>query len=266
MALGVEIDEWRGLVRHRGDPDDPVKIVAPLGQSPGGGGSMPFLALDHRGQRWWLKVLDNPQGGRVVVTDQIVGRVAQLIDAPVCEVGIARIPDELAGFEYAPGRHLRPGLAHASRHVEGVVEQRELCHRNDDDNQRRHVGALALYDWCWGSDDQWLYSQARDWMLYSHDHGHYLPNGPGWSIESLRAVVDAPHGWLHPSDGLDPQTLIETAEKLESLTRAKILTVLLKIPPSWPVTDGELEALGWFLERRSRAVAARLRGIAGGGP
>jgi hypothetical protein len=90
VASSVEIDEWQGLVQGRRDPDDPVKIVMPFGQSPGGGGSMPFLARDDRGQRWWLKVLDNPQGGRVVVTDQVVGRVAQLIDAPVCEVVIAR--------------------------------------------------------------------------------------------------------------------------------------------------------------------------------
>jgi hypothetical protein len=261
----MTLDDWEGLIGNRVDPDDAVRIVAPLGPSPGGGGSMPFLALDDQRQRWWLKVLNNPQGGKVLVTDHVVAQLGCLIDAPVCEVAIAHVPEELAGFEYTQGRYLEPGLAHGSRHVEDAVEIRGLAHREDDDNRRRHVGALALYDWCWGSDDQWLYSETRHRMMFSHDHGHYLPNGPVWSVEDLATAVDQAHLPPYPLDGLDTQALVDTAAKLERVSRDQIQAVLLGVPSSWPVSDAELEALGWFLERRSGPVAARLRDIAGGG-
>lgn len=202
MALHIGIDEWRGLVRDRVDPDDAVTIVVLLGPSPCGGGSKPFLAVDDQRRRWWLKVINNPQGGRVLVTDHVIGRVGSLIDAPVCEVVIVRISPELAGFEYAPGRHLEPGLAHASRHIEGVLEIRGLVHREEDDNRGRHAGIFVLYDWCWGSDDQWLYSETNGRMIFSHDRGHYLFDGPNWSIASLVAAVDQPHTAPYTPDGL----------------------------------------------------------------
>jgi hypothetical protein len=79
-----------------------------------------------------------------------------LIDAPVCEVAVIEIPPELEGAEFRPGFALQPGLASGSRHVEGVLEHRNLVHLEDDDNRARHAGVFALYDWCWGADDQWF--------------------------------------------------------------------------------------------------------------
>lgn len=265
MGADIVIDDWRGLVRDREDRDDGVTIALPTQRSPGGGGSLPFLAVDDRQQRWWVKVLNNPQGGRVLVADHVVGRVARLIGAPACEVAIVSVPNELAGFEYAPGHSLEGGLAHGSRHIDDVLEIRELCHREDDDNRRRHVGVLALYDWCWGADDQWLYSETQNRKIFSHDHGYYLPDGPNWSVQSLVAAVDKPHLPQYSLEGLDSEALAQTAAKLEQVSRDQILTVLLGVPSSWPVSDEELETLGWFLERRSTQVAFRLRGVSGGG-
>jgi hypothetical protein len=54
---------------------------------------------------------------------------------------------------------------------------------------------------------------------------------------------------------------------LEAISHIELAPVLNSVPASWPVTDQELDCLGWFLERRATGVAARLRGLTrkGGG-
>ena len=87
----------------------------------------------------------------------MVGQIGQLIDAPVCEVTLARIPEEFVGWEYRPGRHLEAGITNASRDVPGVLENKgPLGHRSEDDNAVRHVGIYALFDLCMGTDPQWI--------------------------------------------------------------------------------------------------------------
>jgi hypothetical protein len=161
MGMGRSLESWRGLVKAR--PQDPeVRTVdLPLQPSPAGG-SGTFLALASDGQRWWVKPHNNLQGPKVIVTEFVVGRAGALIGAPVCDVAIVEIPEELTGWEFRPGARLEPGLAHASRAVDDAQEVRALDYRDRDDNRRRHAGVVALYDCCWGGDDQWLYSETDD--------------------------------------------------------------------------------------------------------
>lgn len=263
FLVPVELPEWNGLVTGRTDPVDAPIIALPIKPSPRGG-SGTFLAADADGVQWWVKPLNNAQGERVTVTEAIVAAAGRLIGAPVCETAIVRLPEEIAGWEFRPGRFIEPGYAHASRGVIGVQEDRRLLFRDRDENATRHAGTVALHDWCWGGDDQWLYSEPEDRRLYSHDHGWYLPEiGPSWSTTTLAGRVDEPHVPPWPTDGLAPAELTRLAEVLQRLSRTSIAAALVGIPESWPVTDNELEAVGWFLERRSVAVAARLEAMSG---
>jgi hypothetical protein len=259
--MPVEHDEWRGLLGSRGDPADGVLLIEqPLTQSSEGGSGV-FLARASDGQRWWVKPENNFQSPKVVATEYLVGKLGHLIGAPTCEVRIARIPDEIAGWEFRPGATLEAGFAHASRDVENAQLMRALEHRQRDDNRRRHAGVFAIYDWCWGSDDQWLYAQTDDLKLYSHDHGHYLPGGPNWSEFTLIGQVDEAHQPGHPADGLDRDAVEEFATRLEQLGRDDFIPIMRSVPSSWSVTDADLEAVGVFAERRAPAVAGRLRRI-----
>ena len=213
-----------------------------------------------------MKPVDNLQDPRVAVTEAIVGAVGRLIGAPVCETAIVTLPDELRGWEFRPGHRLEPGLAHGSKAVDGVIEERSLIFRERDDNRRRHAGVFALYDWCWGADDQWLYRHSDDGMLFSHDHGYYLPGQPGtWDEQSLADAVDKPHPLNWQRDGLDSAELRRLAGRLRNLGAGELVGALSVIPISWPVADRELEAVGWFLQRRAAAVAGRLEGYTMGG-
>lgn len=148
------------------------------------------------------------------------------------------------------GARLRPCVARRRR----CTGNASLEYRQRDDSQRRHAGVLALYDWCWGGDDQWLYCETDDRKLYSHDHGWYLPEvGPDWSEASLLGHVDTPHTLHGPSNDLDQTALRQLAERLEPVTREELAAMLQGVPVSWSASDAELEALGFFLERRARS-------------
>ena len=291
--MPIEHQEWDGLIRGRTDPGNPLVIEVPLQPSPNGG-SGTFLAEASDKHRWWVKPLNNLQGPKVIVTEYIVGWAgAVIIGAPVCEVTAVRIPEDISGWEFRPGARLEPGLACASRAIDDAQEVRALEYRDRDENAVRHAGVYALYDWCWGGDDQWLYCETDDRKLYSHDHGYYFPDtGPDWSEATLLAHVDEPHPARYPTTGVDPQELSRLAvsltqhparplldairnlgadtEKLDELVnsleplRKRLAEMLLTVPASWPVTDGELAALGFFLERRAPGVAQRLTAMIGG--
>jgi hypothetical protein len=48
---------------------------------------------------------------------------------------------------------------------------------------------------------------------------------------------------------------------IERVGRDDLLNILRTVPARWPVTEVELETMGWFLERRVQGVAARLRSL-----
>ena len=160
---------------------------------------------------------------------------------------------------------MRKGLAHASLALEHAEEARPaLTARTKDDNSRRHVGVYALYDWCFGMDPQWLQDLDNDYMMFSHDHGLYFPplTQGGWTREELLSRADDPHELSDPRDGLQSEEAKRVALALEQVSRDVLAEVLRSVPASWPVSDTELEDLGWFLEHRAAGVAERVRNLA----
>lgn len=261
----VTIDQWQGLVDDGRVVEAALSVSATLDpQSSSRGGSLPFQALASDGQVYWVKMVQNAQGPRVLATEQIVSACGRLIGAPVCETALIEIPEELDGDALANGTVLRAGIAHASRNIANSQFDKWHTpqHRDQDDNRRRHAGYFALYDWCWGDDMQWLYDLSDERKTYSHDHGHFLPGGPNWSIEALEQNVDTPHEIDPLSRGLDPGELARMAGVLDNVGREAIRTIMQAVPVQWGIGAADLEAVGWFLERRRAGVAQRLRALA----
>ena len=256
MSNGVGRQAWGGLLTGRRPAEGSVAALMLQQILPGKarGSSSTFKALDTNGTPWWVKALDHNPDKRVV-TETIVGAAGSLIGAPVCHTARVRIP--AATSQWARGQ-LTPRLAHGSCNVADAIEDRSLLHVRDDDNRKRHVGVFALYDWCWGNDPQWLYAINDNNKTYSHDHGHYLPNGPYWDTSSLSNNVFKarvlPGSYAH----LDTHQIRRIKSRLQSVTRQQLVAILSLVPREWPVTDSELESLGWFLEQRAPLAAARL--------
>ena len=104
---------------------------------------------------------------------------------------------------------------------------------------------------------QWRYDVSDDWKTYSHDHGHFLPRGTNWTNENLVECVDGEHEIDFHANGLDDTELWRLADRLDSIRQSDLLEILEVIPRCWPVSDRELEILGWFLYRRASGVAGR---------
>lgn len=254
----VQQGDWLGLVAKMRHTAAEVTIDTIL--HPGtNGGSGAFLARCDDGERYWIKSMQNGHGPRVPITEQVVARVGKLIGAPTCEVRTATISSELVGWQPRCGQPLEQGIAHASRAVERCFEVRALESRSKDENSLRHLRIMALHDWCWGGDQQWLMHTADDSAFYSHDHGYFLPpEGPTWSESTLLAAASEPHELADSGNGISKEQVQSVALLLKSVTRGQIAAALRFVPASWPVSDDELECLGYFLEVRAPDVADRL--------
>lgn len=209
--------------------------------------------------RYWCKAVNNFQGPRLPVTEQIVGRLGHLIGAPVCDSKLISL-DEIVGWEIRPGtgRLVEAGYAHGSRAVEPTLETREMRFRADDDNSRRHCGLYALSDWLYCGDLQWLRATDEDNAYYSHDHGFFL-TGLDWTRDSLAACGAEQGPITIDPNHLDPIELGRLADALEGLSLADVEDAISGLPASWPVSDEELAAVAQFADMRKAPVAARLR-------
>lgn len=257
--------QWAGVVAGKRGVDVELQMEAVLEfQSESRGGSLPFKGLASDGEVYWIKQVANRQSGRVPVTEQLIAGLGRLIDAPVCETPLIRIPDDFDGEVLENGTALAAGIAHASRDIAACVFDKwyKPRYRTHDDNRRRHAGYFALYDWCWGDDMQWLYDLQDDRSTYSHDHGHFLPDGPAWTADTLAAAADLAHELDAEPAGLDDNELLRIAGRLESITRHELAQVIHRVPPEWPTSDQELEVVGAFIDFRRCPVANRLRTLA----
>ncbi|GAA3707626.1 hypothetical protein GCM10022224_086500 [Nonomuraea antimicrobica] len=259
----VDLRDWSGLVRGRHDRFDGLHVRA-LSGAAGQSFASPFEVLANDGGRYFVKALEGCQEfarGSLAI-EYVVAEAGRLIGAPVCDTSLIRIPEDLADWPMPFGK-LQPGIAHASAAIDQAVECRPaLQHRLKDDNRSRQVGLYALYDWCFGDDAQWLHDVDDDRAIYSHDHGLYLPPHDGTiRADLLRRCVDEPNELSDPADGLAPEAVRRVSAALERINRDALVKVVRGVPASWPVTDDDLEALGWFLEHRAPAVAARVRAL-----
>lgn len=263
MVLTRMEQDWADKRAGRCLPDVTITLQAPLKQG-GASAASPFLGKCSDGSNWFIKP---PVVGmtRALVAEWIVGRLGRAIGAPVCEVSLVEIPEELLPWEYSPGKQLVAGVGCGSRDLAGTPTEirTDLQHRDDDDNRRRHAGVFAIVDWFQGSDLQWLLDVANDWTLHSHDHGWYLPpGGPNWTPEELRANVGTP--WQNAGDaaGLDEAELERLATAVVDVPDEYIADVIGAVPPGWNVPSTDLDCLAWYLAERRAGVATRLRGLA----
>lgn len=263
--MSVSLEDWRGLVGDRTAITAAIRVEAILeAQSPSRGGSLPFQVLATDGKIYWVKMSHNKQGPKMLATEQIVAACGRLLGAPVCETALIEIPEVFDGDALDNGTVLRAGIAHGSLNVDNSLFDKWHTpqYRDQDDNRRRHAGYFALYDWCWGEDMQWLYDASDDRKTYSHDHGHFLPGGPEWTISSLEQNVDNPREIDALERGLDHRELARIADLLDNTGRETLCEIVRCIPEEWQLEVAELEAVGWFLERRRSGVAQRLRVLA----
>lgn len=199
------------------------------------------------------------QSQRVPIVEQIVGRLGRVLGQTFCTVRTMEIPTDFEAVQYCHSRALLPGIAHASLNVEGGEYIDELTFRRRDDNRRNHAAILAMWDLCWGRDEQWLTDGTADERYYSHDHGLFLdPSAGVWGTAEFEALAVEPRPLPDDWKDIDNATAAAVSNDLRRLTMGTITEVLRCVPKSWPVSDEQLESIGYFLQVRAPAVAQRV--------
>ena len=253
----MDVADWPGAVAGLRSTGPVTTIVMPSSSFTFGDSCL-WQGYSKDGTGYWIKGANNPQGPKVPINEFVVSRVGQLIGAAVCRVELVEPAPELLGTQLPFGQTIASGIASGSQDIGGAEERRVLDRRTDDTNRKRHVGMYAIYDWCWGVDAQYLYRVGGDWEVHSHDHGNFF-SGPSWTEGDLLARVNMPHELGTARSGLDSAAKEEVADAIEAVTTMDIEAILRQVPASWGATDRELEALGWFLDSRTAAVATRIR-------
>lgn len=257
-----DLSWWQGRLAALPRPSASERLFTPI--KPSQSGAAAFQGVVEGGKTYWIKVLGNPQGDQILTTERIVTAAGALLDAPVRPIALIDIPLAFSKWQYRDLTGLPPGLAHGSLALDKAEVVDEMTYRSADDNRVRQVLLLALWDWCMGEDQQWLYDTSADLSIWTFDHGFWISGGEAlWTQESLSRTVDLPWGWRETVSGLSASTFHEVARRLEAVTADDLLRAVATVPTEWKVGDADLEAVAWFLYRRRLPVADRLRAMAG---
>ncbi|NKS66340.1 hypothetical protein GS461_09605 [Rhodococcus hoagii] len=194
-----------------------------------------------------------------MATEQIVSAVGRLIDAPVCEVALIEIGEDWAGYEVAPGLRLEPCIAHASLELTNCIESQDQSHMRADDNARRWARWVALWDWCMGYDEQWLYAYDTDKSMWSFDHNMWIDAADNWGAHTSNGDTLFPWQWRGDWTCIDVDEVYRVADRLDDVSRDEIIDACYAIPREWMVSLEDLDALVDMLYARKFHVARRLR-------
>lgn len=258
LAQADQRSWWSGRLTRRDAPSRP-HVVTILERTESGSGVL--SAITSEGEHAWIKGIGNAHDDQALVTERMVCGVSEALGLPVAPSQIVDVPASLAGHPLDKfGTHiLRAGPAHASLNIEGAQEIDQLVHRDRDHNASRHAGVFAMWDLFLGQDQQWIYQTGEGYSTWSFDHSLWLARGEGdWHEAMLLDLVDSDWSAQEPSVGIDPEALNLTAARLRELSPSDLLATAASVPIEWGSPDSELEALCWFLYRRSRQVAERL--------
>jgi len=252
VAITTE-NEWRRLIAARkATAQDSVLAETVLMQF--GTASSPLL-IECGDEKWVVK---GKHLGRALVNEQVVGRLGMAMGAPVGDVGLVRVTEELrADYPAIPPQTV--GLNHGSRFVEGVSERRDFDDTALDVNRDRLALLAILYGWARADDYQAFYRKEEPRYVYSFDHAYFFPGGAEWTPESLHgADAAAPDAHVVERGKLTQADLVVAAPALECISAEHIAEAIGAIPEEWNLPEGEAVALAMYLERRQRELLALL--------
>jgi len=205
------------------------------------------------GNLYAVKFRGNPYGnGRAIFTEQVVAVLGRLIGAPVPDVRLVRVTDELLSLLNLDinGQPATSGLQHGSLWQEGFSDREGLSHL--DENRSSFAALRLLYSWLFcAGDHQFIYRNAPPRNVLSVDHSCFLPDGTAWSGRRLEEHQDSVT--LDPyfdSLALKEEDQAATLDRLESVERTEIARVTATPPDEWGVLLGERVAFAEYVARR----------------
>jgi hypothetical protein len=258
----ADVVDWRTLINGAtAAPPEPVQAQTFLRRYKTASQAVELGCAD--GNFYVVKGLRNDvQQGRMVFNDQVAARLGALLNAPVPGVALVEIRAELIAAN--PDKkeqmgHMLPGTAHGSLRIEDVTERiNSFDHPDEADNRVRYTVLAIFFGWLVAGDPQFIFKKAPPRLVYSHDHGHFFPGGPNWTIASLqRAPAPRADIALVSRLKLLPEELARACAPLRGVLPEQIAQALAVPPVEWGVSPDESVGLGELLySRRASLLAA----------
>jgi hypothetical protein len=123
---------------------------------------------------------------------------------------------------------------------------------------RKQVASIAVfYGWVAGFNDAQVIVELhppRD--FYSVDHGHFLPGGPNWTVDTLNALTNPASPNADCAQYLDEAEIRAAASPLSSVTDLDIAGFVAWPPDEWSITLDERVAVATLLSKRRDEMLA----------
>lgn len=252
-----DAEHWRGLVatmlarRLVNWPSGHVQALTPVRALRGA--SRPVVVDCDDGRRYVVK---GRQVNRALVADQVVGRLAAIIGAPVPLVELVHVSGDLI----EPGsllEHFASGMAHASQFIPGCTDSFWIQHVTEPGNPERFASLAVLYGWADPEDRQFLYANQAPHLVYSVDHGRFFTGSSDWTIETLRvAMTTKVDQLIEIQAGLNRNLMRAALSRLSDATDQVIAEIVATPPEDWGITLDERAVLAQYLGSRRDALLA----------
>ncbi len=234
-----------------------------------GGSSKAFCVRASDGGLWVLKgsrpwAHPDARVGRTLFNDQVVGRLAQALGAPVPRPALVRVTPEFIA-EHSPELKVHThGLFHGSTMISGehnrIHVPEEAC---TSANRLRFAFMAVLFGWVRGIDHQETILTHDEGLIWSIDHNLCM-GGKGWTVEDLHSAdpagLDEWSFWMggnkHAAHRVELDDLRDPMKVLRGLNPASIALAVAASPDEWKVEKHERVAVAEFLwQRRSELIA-----------
>ena len=203
--------------------------------------------------------------GRTMFNEHAAGRLGTLMRAPVPEVGLVDVPQQLIDRHTDVMQHLRAGFAHGSRFIDNcvVAQPKHQMHRPIEGQNRPRFASLAIFfGWAGAiegapiNDAEFLYDQNSD-DVYGLDFGNFF-GGPNWKDLPALSSKAAPNGWIVDGCKLTHEELANACEHLHAVTPEQIAEAVTAPPDEWGVTSNERVELARLLHVRQEELVRQV--------
>lgn len=209
----------------------------------------PALMRCSDGQNWVLK---GAHKGRVPFNDQVALRLGRLLDAPTPEANIVELSNLIIqSVPQLQGNQYSSGLCHGSKFIPDCGDRASILNQTVQINRDRFAALAILYGWLFAGDHQVIYSTSSS-LVWSVDHGHFFPNGPGWTSQALTSAANpVPDANVMRNLQLSPVEISPAFTRLQAVTDADICTAISMPPETWGVSLQErADLVSYLIHRR----------------
>jgi hypothetical protein len=256
------LDEWNAQIRIAASKRPiPIRADSYLNKL-NGSISRAFVVKGSDGKKYAVKGTQDRTGvapfdiRRPLCNDQIVGRLGRDMGAPVPEVVFVELTAAFIAANPSIS-YMHAGICHGQILMDTCSEKLGIQHCDVPDNRSRFAAIALLYGWIPAGDRQLIYEKSPPYLVYSVDHGHFFPQGPQWTVATLKtAIAPSPDSGLVTACKLTAADIIGALKGLSSLSSNDIATAVGMPIDLWGLSPIERAEVADYLDKRRAAMLA----------